>query len=1496
MAKSIKKSIKYFIIGIGIIVMFPTLMALFLQLPLVQTLVVRRITGHLSETVSSTISVGKFEYKFFNRLQLNDILIKDRNQDTLAYIKRLTAGIRSINFDDRSFTIGKLEIENPVLGLITDSTGEMNLTWYLNMLKTQSDTVKKASSTIKINQIAINNGRISIINKQKSKKNAPLDYSNLNLVDVNMLAGNIISGNDSTSFNIYDLNFREKGGFLVRKLSTSAYISSTDYILKSLSISCDSSIINFDHIALRADSAGSFKNFINEVRLNILLDKSLVSFSDLKYFIPGLREMNQSFQASGKILGTVSELRGRNIDLSFGNYTQLSCDFDLSGLPKIENSYIYLGVNSLKTKASDIARIIIPGKGPIVLPDVISKLGMMEFDGSFTGFTTDFVTYGNFHTSAGTIRTDISLRPEESKQFRVKGLISLRDIALGYLTDNTKLLGNITMKADVDGFATSLRKFNGSLAGKIDSVELNSYMYRNVALKGNFSEKAWDGSVTINEDNIRMDILGLFNFQNKLPEFDFTLNLAKANLYKLNFDRADTSSRLSMLLTANFRGSNIDNLDGEIRLLNSTLRKYENNLDLYDFSIRTFSENNKPAINIRTDFVDADLRGYYNFAGLGNVFSTTMSVLMPSKYQAPARKNFPIKNNFIFSVNFKKTDKLFNFFRTGILLADKSTIHGSIFPDSIMNIKADTRMLNVKNIVARDLSFEASIKNPILTAKLTTSSLNILNQTQLGGFCMGFSVHPDTLNLALNWDNHDKVLNIGSISARGIFTKSLLPGGKGLLNIFIDSTDIYSEGNLWKISRSSINIDTSTLRINRMFLTNNANFYHINGAISRDPADTLSLEVKGIDISPLNTVTDKNASSDEVRLAIRGNLNGKILLTNVYKQPLIVSNLTVKNFSILGGEYGNVDISTAWNNDRKVADIHARNDLDGKNLMDIEGYYDPVRKYLFLDGVTDKMPVDAMNPLLKAFASGINGTASGKVNLSGAPGRLVLKGALMVENANIKIDFLQTKYKMNDSVRFERNKIVFRKVKVTDEKGNTATLNGSINHKYFKDFTADMMINTNNCMVLNTKPKDNSLFYGSAFASGVTTIKSDPGAISFDISAKTGKNTKFFIPMNSSSTVSDYSFVDFISHDSLQKKDEEIKSTLPVAQTVMDLNFDLEVTPDAEIQIIFDPKVGDIMKGTGSGNLAISVDKQGNFKIYGDYIIENGEYLFTLKNILNKSFSVESGGKIIFNGDIYNAGIDIKAIYKTKASLYEITGDDRYKEQIPVQCQISLSGKLFNPVVGLDIYLPTADESTRTYLKNMITTEEELSRQFLYLLVTGHFYSDLFAGSSVYSSTTATGTSAMAVTTAEMVSTQLSNMLSKISNDFNVGFVYRPGYKDLNSNEVRVALSTQLLNDRVMINGNFDVTGANSSSSTNNQLIGDFDIETKITDKIKFKVFNRYNDPYTGKTTPYTQGIGIFYKEDFDKLADIFRKKVSSGTKKANQPKPVNTKSITPGK
>jgi hypothetical protein len=866
---------------------------------------------------------------------------------------------------------------------------------------------------------------------------------------------------------------------------------------------------------------------------------------------------------------------------------------------------------------------------------------------------------------------------------------------------------------------------------------------------------------------------------------------------------------------------------------------------------------------------------------------------MPSGFKVPPQHNEIKKNNFSFEIKFKNTDNINSFFHTGALLSDKSYIRGAVSQDSIIRVEGRAGSLNFRNNIFKDLALGVNVSGPELSVDLKCSSLVLLKQSELKDFSVEFRTKPDNFIFSVDWDNKDKTINRGNFIARGNVVRNPATGSS-ILTVNIDSSTIYSRNNLWKISNSSIILDSNSIAINKFYIKNQDHYYLVDGSVSENPSDTLNLEFRGIDISPLNFLGNQNTTNDPDKLNynLKGLLNGKILLTNVYKNLLLETNIKINEFSLLGSEFGTMSVISALDRTKKVVNIKASNNLAGVKMIDINGYYDPSTKKANLTAQANKLTIGFLNPLLRVFASGITGTASGKVNLSVAQNNIILTGAVMAENATMKINYLQTKYKMSDSVRFDRQGIKFNNIRINDEKGNLVSLSGRVNHKNFKDFAADLTINANDALVLNTKPKDNDLFYGTAYASGVTTIRSGNNILSFDISAKTGKNTKFFMPLNTGLSVSEYSFVSFV--DSKMKKDEkndtnDSKMKLPPVQTGFDLNFDLEVTPEAEAQLIFDSKVGDVMKGHGSGNLNITYNPKGEFRITGDYIVEDGDYLFTLGNILNKSFSVENGGKIMFNGDLTNAEIDMKAIYKLKASLYPILQDENYKDRVPVECQLNLSGNLWNPIVGFNIYLPTADEKTRTYVRNAISTDEELSRQFLYLLVMNSFFADPSSGVAS-SSSTPSGTSAMAVTTFEMLSSQLSNWLSQISNDFDIGVIYRPGSgnKDINPQEVEVALSTQILNDKVVINGNFDVPLTGSSADNTNQITGDFDAEIKLTNKLNFKVFNRYNNPYTGKGVDYTQGIGIFFKQDFDRFSDLFRKKQNSEMKKEEETAPKN--------
>ena len=460
--------------------------------------------------------------------------------------------------------------------------------------------------------------------------------------------------------------------------------------------------------------------------------------------------------------------------------------------------------------------------------------------------------------------------------------------------------------------------------------------------------------------------------------------------------------------------------------------------------------------------------------------------------------------------------------------------------------------------------------------------------------------------------------------------------------------------------------------------------------------------------------------------------------------------------------------------------------------------------------------------------------------------------------------------------------MVIKNFEVYDERGNKTLAEGSVDTKYFRDIYLNLNLQTNNFNFLNTTEKDNQMFYGRIFASGFIKIKGPPDNLSMDINARSEKNSVFFIPLYGSEEVNENDFIKFVSASGKEsRKSEEEKNRYEVNLRGLSLNFNLDVTNDAEVQLIFDPKVGDILKGRGNGPLKIYVNTLGKFEIFGDITIESGDYLFTLQNVINKKFEVEPGGKISWNGDPEDANIDVTAVYALRTPVSPLDPtlfEGSTSKRIPVECVIEMTGKLMNPTIKPDIVLPTADQETQRIVKNSTSTEEELMKQFLSLLVVNSFYSNQQSYGSFGGTGAATTAFASAgVATSELLSNQLNHWLSQISKDVDIGFNYRPG-SEVSSDEYEVALSTQILNDRVTINGNVDMGGnqttqTNASTRTNN-IVGDFDIDVKITEngKVHMKAFNRANDNLLFQTSPYTQGVGVFFREDFNTFGGLLRR------------------------
>jgi hypothetical protein len=138
-------------------------------------------------------------------------------------------------------------------------------------------------------------------------------------------------------------------------------------------------------------------------------------------------------------------------------------------------------------------------------------------------------------------------------------------------------------------------------------------------------------------------------------------------------------------------------------------------------------------------------------------------------------------------------------------------------------------------------------------------------------------------------------------------------------------------------------------------------------------------------------------------------------------------------------------------------------------------------------------------------------------------------------------------------------------------------------------------------------------------------------------------------------------------------------------------------------------------------------------------------------------------------------------------------------------------------------------------------------------------------------------------TASELFSNQLSNWLSQISKNVDVGFKYRPG-NSITNDELELALSTQILNDRVILNGNIG-NNVNPESNNSSQIVGDFDMRFKLTPngKIQLKAYNHSNNDIIYETAPYTQGVGFSFKEEYNSFEELMHKIGSIFKKKEKQ-------------
>ncbi len=1430
-----------------------------LQHAAVQQYLTQRIAHVISEKLNTRLYVGGVDIALFDKIVLEDVWMEDSSQDTLLYMKKLTAAIDSFSIKKRQIAFKNLDLEGALINLSVDSSGAWNYRIpEKSVLPSSSDSTEWNLSctrfTLRHSEVNLGAGIL--------KQSYPLSFT-----EINSTLSDFQYRGDSLALTLEKLAFESSENFDVQQLSAELSFLSNQMKIHDINLETSRSLVT--HTSLTVHRPDSLRP-PGLPDINFRIGHSSLNMEDLAVFIPGLTGMDEQVEFSGHIFGDLSSLKGNDISLRTGRHTALNGNFYLNGLPEgLDELYLFIDLTNLQTTFTDLSEINLPHASKIrhiAFPESFYDAGIITYHGNFTGFLTDFVAYGRVDSDMGDISTDLSFAPGEKGVIELDGKIATSGFMLGNLFQN-KNLGNVSFDGILSGeYLKETHDIRGTFEGGIASIEARGYTYRNILMDGKFENQNFDGFVNIDDPNLKLDFLGKLHLNPALPEFDFDLSVRHANLRALKIDSLYELSDLAFISKANFTGNSIDNLNGYIRIENGSYLNTNGELTFQDIKLSTQTYENNRGLTFSSDFLDVEINGQYNLRTFPATFRFIISNYLPALASSDEDRLSSLANNFRIQADIKDLDPIMAVFQPDLKISTPFLIEGEIDTgENLFYLDGMIPGLSGTNFLLKDLSLRSET-HQVYSVTLKIGQFQTRSGIDLYNIALQAEARENNLDTRLTWNNYHPVSYSGEISAA---TQLSERGENFHADIEIMPSGIYIADSLLQVMPGRITIDSSRFCFDELTVTGSSQTLSVNGVISKNPKDRLEIRFSNIDLSLIEKYFQNETT-------INGLGNGTLELEDFYGQRLIYSDLTLNDFRFKDQTFGNISLSNSW--DSHSGKVHAEMKIAdaGKTRLNASGFYNPLTDSLNFQADLDEVSVVILEQVIRKTFSDFRGIASGSLKIHGTPDNILMNGALMGREAGLTIDFTRVPYTFNDSVFFLGNQILFDRITIHDELGNQGTFNGTLTHTNFSNMVYDLTLSSPQILAMNTGLGDNSQFFGKMIAEGSFSITGRGVNVTLEGEGKTLRGTNVSISLGKDQEAEQYDFIEFVGPETTVVEKEQL-TYISRADTALNLNLRIEVTPEAQAQLVYNSQVGDIIRGQGEGVLQIGMDPNGDLTILGNYNIVQGDYLFTLKNVINKRFTIEPGSVVTFPGDPMNAIIDIEAVYRLKASLYELFANSNLEvdrsQRIPVECKIRLSDNLSNPEIHFDIEFPLVETRLVDELQQFFNTEEEMNRQIISLVVLGQFYTPEYMRGTYEAATTSSY--AIGSTASELFSNQFSNWLSQISNDFDIGFNYRPGTQ-LTKDEIELALSKQMFNDRVTINGNI-ANNVNPTETHNSQIVGDFDLKVKLTNngKIQLKAFNRSNNNLIYETAPYTQGIGLTFREEYNTMKELFDKLLS---------------------
>lgn len=1021
-------------------------------------------------------------------------------------------------------------------------------------------------------------------------------------------------------------------------------------------------------------------------------------------------------------------------------------------------------------------------------------------------------------------------------------------------------------------FSQLQNNLNATIAARIDNMVVNEYNVSNLDLKADYKPDNLYANLNLNDPKASLSTEGTLKNLNtgdltahvNLKHFDYSLlNKLGINLEQNVIGEFDIQADNILSIPQNFN----------ITARNTTIQDPGKGNFYIDYANIACKTNNlHHTYSINAPGINGDLTTNANISEIPTLFTNILSAYMPVLTKdistTPAQYG---DCKFTFTVS--ESPLLSHFTKSDIILTQPIHIDGDVSKNNVQLSLAAPK-LNIANEDYTNTQVNVHSLNDSLFINLATQ--RILSNMPASIF-NSLVCHNNDIVSESFLTNADNNKTIATIKTQTQLQRT--EEGKICANINLLPTDLYIADSAWTITNSNIYLSQNNINISNFNLHRNNQYININADFNNEnPEKRLLVELNDIEVKHILNMVNFDA------VDFYGKASGTITGNNILTTPEIAANLVVNNFYFNTGAMGTLRLKGQWDNEHKRVYMDANTTRSQEDSTFIKGYIDVDDETLDIRINSHNTNLQFLNKYLGSFISDLEGNLSGKFRLFGTLKDVNMEGNECINFLKFRPNMLGVMYNFeNDSIHLRRDTIDMTGMTLRDPYGNYAKIRGGVFHTDLRRINYDITALPHELLLLNWEEAPSKAFWGTVFTDGSINIHGDTKDVTLSGALRTsgqpGSTTLYYNSDPVPTGDGNYEYIHFVTNKEKHPDSAPDNATKDIKDNSgeIKINFVLETEPNATLNIITDPKTKDYMSLNGTGPLSLAYYNKGDFLINGSYNVTGGKYKLTIKDIIKKEFSIQNGGYLRFNGKPSEGDILLKGIHNIRSvSLSDLNlGATQNNSTIGVNCILNFSGKTSDPKVDFDIEYPSANTDQSKLINNLLLTKEDRDMQAIYLLSIGRFYTYNYNTFSQAAGGQSQSAIAMSSFLAGTLSGQINTVLQDAFHVTNWNFdtniaAGRMGFNDM---EVQGSITGNLFNNRLLLNGNIGYR--DQTTTYNNNFVGDFNARWLLNKSgtISLKAYSETNDRYFTKSSLLTQGSGLIFQKDFNKLREFLKKK-----------------------